>query len=64
MTEMFEQTGYRVLDCRGANGLDVTWAQNPAGPSLAKRGLLPFLGRLRYIHFIVLAEPRPDEVSG
>jgi len=65
MTEMFEQTGYRVLDCRGANGLDVTWATEPRlGRRLAKRGLLPFLGDSRYIHFIVLAEPRPDEVSG
>jgi SAM-dependent methyltransferase len=65
MTEMFEQTGYRVLDCRGANGLDVTWPAEPRrARRWAKKGLLPFLGDSRYIHFVVLAEPRSGAVSG
>jgi hypothetical protein len=65
MTEMFEQTGYRVLDCRGANGLDVTWPAEPRrARRWAKKGLLPFLGDSRYIHIVVLAEPRSGGVSG
>jgi 2-polyprenyl-3-methyl-5-hydroxy-6-metoxy-1,4-benzoquinol methylase len=61
MVEMFEETGYRVLECRGANGVDATW---PAEPRLvrrlAKKALLPFLGDSRYIHFVILAEKRTD----
>ena len=64
MVEMFEQTGYRVLECRGANGVDVTWPTEPQlVRRLAKKAVLPFLGDARYIHFVVLAEPRVDAVS-
>jgi 2-polyprenyl-3-methyl-5-hydroxy-6-metoxy-1,4-benzoquinol methylase len=65
MTEMFEQNGYRVLECRGANGVEVTWPQEPRLlRRLAKKSLLPFLRDSRFIHFIVLAQPREEGVSG
>ena len=66
MTEMFEQTGYRVLDVpRRERPRRHVARQTPFWRRrLAKSALLPFLGDSRYIHFVVLAEPRPDEVSG
>lgn len=60
--EMFEQNGFRVVRCQGANGLDDTWPTEPnVLKRLAKRALLTFLGDSRYIHFMVVAALNPDE---
>ena len=44
----------------GVTGRDVAAS---IAPSLAKKAVLPFLGDARYIHFVVLAEPRVDGLS-
>ena len=65
MVEMFEQNGYRVVSCEGANAIDDAWRSLPfSARRLVKTALLPFLGDSRFVHFVVLAEPRPDEISG
>ena len=57
MIEMFEQGGYRVLRCEGANGVDDAWAEDPNPlKRRAKRTLLPLLGDARYLHFVIVAE--------
>jgi 2-polyprenyl-3-methyl-5-hydroxy-6-metoxy-1,4-benzoquinol methylase len=64
MVEMFEQTGYRVVSCEGANSIDHAWRSQPlSARRLLKTALLPFLGDSRFVHFIVLAEPVPDARS-
>ncbi len=65
MLEMFEQNGYRVVSCEGTNPIDDAWRALPfSARRLAKTALLPFLGDARFIHFVVLAEPRSGGVSG
>jgi 2-polyprenyl-3-methyl-5-hydroxy-6-metoxy-1,4-benzoquinol methylase len=57
MIEMFEQAGYRVTRCEGANSVQQVWSSDPNPVKrLAKLGLLPLLGDSRYLHFIILAE--------
>ena len=61
MVEMFEQTGYRVVSCEGANAIDHAWQSEPlSARRLLKTALLPLLGDSRFVHFVVLAEPVPD----
>jgi 2-polyprenyl-3-methyl-5-hydroxy-6-metoxy-1,4-benzoquinol methylase len=58
MIEMFQENGYRVVRCEGANGVQQTWPLEPnVMKRLAKRALLPLLGDSKYIHFVVLAQP-------
>jgi 2-polyprenyl-3-methyl-5-hydroxy-6-metoxy-1,4-benzoquinol methylase len=65
MVEMFEQSGYRVVSCEGANPVDDAWRSEPwSGRRLVKTAMLPLLGDSRFVHFVVLAQPRVEGVIG
>ena len=56
MVEMFEQAGYRVERCVGANSLAGEWWRSRGDfVSSVKRLLLPAMGDLKFVHFVLVA---------
>lgn len=58
MVEMFEQAGFQVDVCAGANPIDEIWLSDGLWPRRqVKRALLPVIGDGRYCHFVIRARP-------
>lgn len=60
MVDMFEATGYEVIDCRGANNSLSAWLAKDPKPwrRKAKTLVADRSGDRRFMHFVVTARPR------
>ena len=59
MVEMFETCGYDVLSCVGANTMGRRWAASNRKVLKAAARVLPVpFGNMRFVHFVVVAQPR------
>ena len=59
MVEMFQDCGYDVLSCEGANTMGRRWAASDSALLRAASRVVPLpFGDMAYVHFVVVACPR------
>lgn len=59
MVEMFQDCGYDVLSCEGANTMGRRWAASDSALLRAASRVVPLpFGDMAYVHFVVVARPR------